>query len=139
MNETTGCNLKTSQLRAFVAVAENANFSAAALQLGLSQSTISHAIATLEDELGVVLLVRGRHGATLTPEGEQMLPEARQVLKLLASIQQKARLARGLQSGQVRVGTVRSVATHVLPEVIARFRGKFPLMKSERIPQSSAW
>lgn len=59
--------IKLSQLRALVAIADCGNFSEAALELDLSQSTISHAIATLEEELGVTLLQRGRHGARLTP------------------------------------------------------------------------
>lgn len=126
MNENNDYKLKISQLRALVAVAEHGNFSLAALHLELSQSTVSHAIATLEEELGVVLLIRGRHGATLTPIGEQVIQEARQVLQLLEAIRKKANLAKGLQGGQVRVASVRSIATHVLPEVIARFRKEFP-------------
>ncbi|HEY9632692.1 MAG TPA: LysR family transcriptional regulator [Coleofasciculaceae cyanobacterium] len=126
MNENNDTNLKISQLRALVAVVDLGNFSSAALHLELSQSTISHAIATLEEELGVVLLVRGRHGASLTHTGEQVIQEARQILHLLGVIQKKANLAKGLQAGQVRVASVRSIATNVLPEVIARFRNKFP-------------
>lgn len=126
MNEINKCNLKTSQLRALVAVANHKNFSLAALELELSQSTVSHAIATLEAELGVVLVTRGRHGATLTSIGEQVVVEARQILQLLAVIQQKANLIKGLQTGQVRVASVRSIATHILPKVIARFCEKFP-------------
>lgn len=126
MNEINDGKLKISQLRALVAVAERGNFSSAALDLGLSQSTISHAIATLEEELDVVLLFRGRHGATLTPIGEQVIQEARQILQLLGTIRQKTNLARKLQSGQVRVASVRSIATNILPEIIAQFRGKFP-------------
>jgi DNA-binding transcriptional LysR family regulator len=117
-----------SQLRAFVAIARHQNFSAAALELGVSQSTISHAIATLETELGILLLNRGRHGAVLTPEGKQVLPEAQQVLELLDTMRQKADQFRRFQSGQVRVASVRSVATHVLPEVIAQFCQKYPTM-----------
>ncbi|ARV60912.1 LysR family transcriptional regulator [Nostocales cyanobacterium HT-58-2] len=126
MSEVNDSKLKISQLRAFVAVADHSNFSYAALELGLSQSTISHAIATLEEELGVVLLLRGRHGATLTPIGEQVIQEARQVLHLLEVIQEKANQEKGLQAGQVRVACVRSIATHLLPKVISRFRQKFP-------------
>lgn len=122
----TESNLKISQLRAFVTVADCKNFSAAALELGVSQSTISHAIATLEAELGVMLLRRGRHGAMLTTIGEEMLGDARQVLQLLESMQQKANLDRSLQTGQVRVACVRSIATHILPQVIAQFREKLP-------------
>ncbi len=126
MHEVNNCKLKISQLRALVAIANYGNFSSAALELELSQSTVSHAIATLEQELGVVLLLRGRHGATLTPTGEQVIQEARQVLHLLEAIRKKANLEKGLHSGQVRVASVRSIATHVLPEAIARFRNKFP-------------
>jgi DNA-binding transcriptional LysR family regulator len=129
MNEITNSKLKISQLQAFVTVAEHGNFSSAALELGLAQSTISHAIATLEDELGIVLLIRGRHGALLTPEGEEILPDAQQILQGLDSIQQKANRAKGLHGGQVRVATVRSIATHVLPEVIAQFHHRFPMVR----------
>jgi len=123
---TAETRIKISQLRAFVTVAQHGNFSEAALEMGLSQSTVSYAIAALEDELGVVLLNRGRHGATLTPCGEAILPEAHQMMKLLDSIQQKANRHRGLQGGEVRIATPRSVATHLLPRVIAQFRERFP-------------
>ena len=75
--------LKLSQLRALVAIAKYGNFSEAALQIGVNQSTVSHAIATLENEMGVILLNRGRHGAKLTPVGEQITAKAIQMLKLL--------------------------------------------------------
>ena len=62
--------LKISQLRTLVAVADYLNFSEAALHLKISQSSVSHAIATLETELGVILFHRGRNGAYPTPVGE---------------------------------------------------------------------
>lgn len=121
-----GGNLKISQLRAFITVAETGNFSAAALELGLSQSSVSHAIACLEAELGVLLLVRGRHGAALTAIGTEILADARQVLQLLEAMHQKARLNKSLQHGQVRIASVRSIATHFLPEVLVQFQQQFP-------------
>jgi DNA-binding transcriptional LysR family regulator len=121
--------IKLSQLRSLIAVANHGNFSAAALEMGLNQSTLSHAIATLEDELGVVLLVRGRHGATPTPVGEQILQDARQILSLLESIHQKARLEQDLEEGTVRIASVRSVATHLLPAVFAQFQQNFPTIR----------
>lgn len=66
-----GVVMKLSQLLAVVAVADNGNFSEAALELNLSQPAVSHAIATLEDSLGVQLFLRGRHGAVATPAGEK--------------------------------------------------------------------
>ncbi|MGF1568768.1 MAG: LysR family transcriptional regulator [Nodosilinea sp.] len=118
--------LKISQLRALVAIADTGSFSEAALSMELSQSAVSHAIATLEDELGVVLLNRGRQGAVLTAIGEQITEESRQVLRALESVCRKAELAKGPQSGEVRVAAFRSVATHILPEVIRQFRDQYP-------------
>lgn len=119
-------NIKLSQLRALVIVARLGNFSEAAFHLGLSQSAISHSIASLEDELGVVLLSRGRHGATLTPVGERVLGHAQEMLQLLEVIGKEANLSKGLQGGEVRIASFRSAATHVLPGVIAQFRKCFP-------------
>lgn len=118
--------IKLSQLRSLVAVAQCGNFSEAALQLNVSQSAVSHAIASLEEELGVVLLSRGRHGATVTPIGEQIITHAQEILRLVEVIGKEARLSKGLDGGQVRVVSFRSAATHVLPGVIAQFRQRFP-------------
>lgn len=126
MSEVHPQRLKLSQLRALVAIADTGSFSEAALELDLSQSAVSHAIATLEEELGVILLSRGRQGALLTPIGEQITEEARQVMRSLENLCRKAQLAKGLGGGQVRIATFRSVATHLLPEVIQHFRQKYP-------------
>lgn len=118
--------VKLSQLRALVAITACGNFSEAALQLGISQSAVSHAIAGLEDQLGVVLLSRGRHGATVTPVGQQILAHAQAMLRLLEEIGRAANLSKGLEGGQVRIASFRSVATHVLPSVIVDFHNRYP-------------
>ncbi|MBD2110684.1 MULTISPECIES: LysR family transcriptional regulator [Cyanophyceae] len=118
--------IKLSQLRALVTIAECGNFSEAALKLDVTQSTISHAIATLEDELGVTLLKRGRHGARLTSVGDRVTAHARDVLSLLDTIGSEANQARGVQGGNLRIASFRSVATHVLPGAIARLHRRYP-------------
>ena len=123
--------LKISQLVALVMVADEGSFSAAALQLGLAQSTVSHAIATLETELGVVLLLRNRSGAVLTPMGTQICQQARGLLAQLKEIRQTATQAKDLKTGRVRVAAVRTVATHVLPGVISTFRQLHPGLSVE--------
>lgn len=119
-------NLKLSHLRMLVAVAEEGNFGKAGLSLNMTQSSISHGIAALEEELGVVLLRRGRHGAKLTPVGEQILEYAQQMLSLSEAIAQAANSARGLKGGMVKIAAFRSLATHVLPPVIAKMRKDYP-------------
>jgi len=126
MREINRDGIKLSQLRALVAIAQHGNFSEAAAHLAVSQSAISHAIASLENELGVVLLSRGRHGARLTSVGERITIHAREMLQMLECIGREANRAKGLQGGEIRIACFRSVATHVLPEIIAEFRNAYP-------------
>ncbi len=118
--------LKISQLRILVAVADYQNFSEAAAYLEISQSAVSHAIATLETQLGVILFHRGRNGADLTSVGEELIVPARQILDLLQKIVNEANRSKGLEGGTVRLVAFRSVATHILPALIAQFRSQFP-------------
>ncbi|MEO1145241.1 MAG: LysR family transcriptional regulator [Cyanobacteria bacterium J06638_22] len=117
---------KMSYLYALLAIADSGSFSEAALQMQLSQSAVSYAIAALEEELGVVLLLRGRHGATLTPVGEQIVDRARRITYLLDDVVKQANLAKGLEGGYVRISSFRSAASHLLPDVIAEFCRRYP-------------
>ena len=117
---------KLSYLHTLIVVADAGSFSEAALRLHLSQSSVSYAIAALEDELGVMLLSRGRQGAALTPVGEQIVSRARRITHLLDDVVKQANLAKGLEGGYVRVSAFRSAASHLLPEVIAEFCRRYP-------------
>lgn len=129
MKENSQNRIKLSQLKILVAVAERQNFSEAALDLGISQSAVSHAIASLEDSLGVVIFSRGRYGARLTPVGHRILGHARIITERSDDILREAGFAKGLDSGEVRITTFRSIATHILPEAILRFQQRFPGIK----------
>ncbi|NJR66330.1 MAG: LysR family transcriptional regulator [Leptolyngbyaceae cyanobacterium CRU_2_3] len=126
MSEPKQNQIKPPYLRAFVAVVDHGNFGEAALDLGVSQAAISYAIAALEEELGVILLARGRTGVALTPVGEALIVSSRQVLQSLSSIVDIAASYRSLQRGQVRVGVFANVGTYILPTAIARFQARFP-------------
>ena len=86
MNSIDVTRIKLFQLRAFAEVARSGNFGKAAVNINLTQSAVSHAIASLETELGVILFSRGRHGASLTFVGEQMLDSVHQMLELLDNV-----------------------------------------------------
>jgi DNA-binding transcriptional LysR family regulator len=126
MNTVDVSGIKLFQLRAFVAAADSGSFGKAALDLDMTQSAISYAIGALEDELGVVLFSRGRKGAALTPVGQEMIGNARQILLHLEQLGKVAETSRGLETGRVRVAAIRSLATHWLPQVIAVFKNRCP-------------
>lgn len=117
--------MKLSQLKMFVAVADSGSFSAAAAQLDCTQSRISHAIGELERELGVRLLERARDGSVPTDTGHRVLEQARQMLRLEASLAEVARDGREL-AGQVRIACFRSIGTHLLPHVVEALAREYP-------------
>ena len=118
--------MEIHQLRALEAIATEGSFIAAATRLDLSQSSLSHAIAALESELGARLLDRGRYGAKPTDAGRRVLPYARQILALLEAIRSETDGSGGLLSGRVRVGSIPSAAVAFLPKVIANFTRAHP-------------
>ena len=65
------------KLEYFIALAREKHFARAAEELGISQPTLSAAIRQLEDQLGVMLVVRGSRFQGLTPEGQRVLEWAR--------------------------------------------------------------
>lgn len=87
--------LSLDQMRMFLTVAEAGSFRAAALKLDRVQSAVSHAIARLEDTLGVSLFDRSGHRPLLTAEGKALLVHVRDVLLRVDAM----RPARGLSSG----------------------------------------
>lgn len=118
--------MNIDQLEVLLAVAEKGSFSEAALSLNISQSAVSRAIASLEDELGVPLLLRGRFGARPTLIGERVMFHAQKILELREQIDREVNLEKGLHGGKIRVASFRSAATHILPPKVAQFRQVFP-------------
>ncbi len=121
--------VKLSQMRALMSVAATGSFSEAALALNVSQSTVSHSIAALEDALGVELIHRGRQRASLTPVGSSIFEQARQVLSLVDDMGQSAARARGIEGGLVRIAAFRSLASEILPGAIAHLHSHHPTVQ----------
>jgi LysR family transcriptional regulator, benzoate and cis,cis-muconate-responsive activator of ben and cat genes len=76
--------MELRQLRYFVAVAEEANISRAAKKIFLTQPALSRQIKALEEEIGQCLLERQAHSIRLTPVGEALLREGRELLGLFS-------------------------------------------------------
>lgn len=119
-------SMDLSQLKIFETVIQCGSFSSAALQLGISQSAVSRAIANLEEELKVCIIARGRFGAKATRLGENMLVLSRQMLELRKEMDRQVAQEKTLQGGRVRLASFRSAATHLLPRTLARFTQQYP-------------
>ena len=115
-----------TQLEIFSTVAARRGFTAAALQLGISQSGVSHAIEALEQEFGVALLRRGKN-LELTDVGARLLRQAQAMLGLAESMRQEASDARGMKRGTLRIGSFGPTASlRLLPPVLEKYRAEYP-------------
>jgi DNA-binding transcriptional LysR family regulator len=117
--------LQFHQLRALDAIDNTRSFTAAAKQLEISQSSLSHAIAGMEKELGVRLFERGRYGAKPTEAGEGVLFHARQILNAIDAVYAEAASKSELLSGRIRIGSIPSAAVAFLPKVMAQFSAQY--------------
>ncbi|GAA5057780.1 DNA-binding transcriptional LysR family regulator [Thermocatellispora tengchongensis] len=117
--------MNIAQLRAFVAVLDAGGFSAAADELGITQSAVSHAVAALERTLGGPVLTR--HGRPRpTPFGEEVLPHARAAVAAASAIRAVAERRDGLPSGTVRLGAPPSVCQGLIPRLMSRWKAVHP-------------
>lgn len=114
------------QYEVFHRVAENKSFTRAAEELHVSQSAISHAVKSLETELGLPLFVRNKGGVHLTKFGEKMLPYAIQMLRLSQSIREEASMEKDLLVGSIAIGSFPSASFELLPHLIKRFHREYP-------------
>ncbi|MGU3347114.1 LysR family transcriptional regulator [Pseudomonas monsensis] len=116
-----------TQLEIFSLVAELRGFTLAAHRLGISQSAVSHAIKSLEQELGVELLRRHQSQVELSDIGEHLLLRARAMLGLANTLRQEAADARGMKRGTLRIGSFGPTSSiKLLPEILRHYRQAHP-------------
>jgi len=119
--------MDTRLLETFVAVAEDMHFGRAAKRLHIAQPAVSRQIRSLEDELGVQLLIRDRRKVILTEAGQAYLGEARTILSRLEIAQQEASRAERGEVGSLSVGYSQYFIIHpIFPEAVRIFRERFP-------------
>lgn len=118
--------LSLPRIRSFVAVAEERQFRRAAERVGLSQPALSAQLRELEEFLGAALFTRTTRSVNLTAEGAKFLLRARNILADLESAVLEVRDHASLRRGRVAVASIPSVASRMLPSVVAEFSRRFP-------------
>ncbi len=118
--------MELRHLRYFLAVAEELHFGRAARRLNLSQPPLSQQIRDLEAELGAALFTRSRRRVELTPAGEALLPEARDILARAGAAADLVRRVAEGRAGRLALGFMGPAMEGVLPRAVARFRADRP-------------
>lgn len=113
------------KLEFFIALAQERHFGKAAELCGITQPTLSAAIRQLEDQLGVMLVVRGTRYQGLTPEGQRVLEWARRIVGDSRTMREEMRAARKGLVGHIRLGAVPTTLAMV-PSITGPFQEKHP-------------
>lgn len=115
-----------SQLRCFVAAAEELHFGRAAQRLNMTQSPLSRQIQLLERILDVTLLERTSRNVALTPAGRVFLIEARRIVRLAESAALSARRVAKGDAGKVSIGFTAVSGYNLVPQIVAQARAGLP-------------
>ncbi len=118
--------LDVRRLRVLCEVARQGSFSGAAIALGYTQPAISRQIATLEAEVGMVLVRRVPQGVVLTDAGRLLVDRGEGILARLTETELELAALAGLDGGTLRLASFSSAAAAIVPLAVARFRERYP-------------
>jgi len=110
----------------WLAVVEEGSFSRAALRMHVSQPSLSQQIRALEKQVGGDLLERLPRSVRLTAAGKAFLPHAQIAVRAADRATQAARSALELETGELEISTVRSIAAGILPDLVQSWRQRHP-------------
>jgi LysR family transcriptional regulator, benzoate and cis,cis-muconate-responsive activator of ben and cat genes len=114
------------QIRYFLALATELNYTRAASQLNISQPPLTRHIQQLEHSIGVMLFDRSTRGVALTQAGKIFLEEARKIVALADQAVNKTKLAHQGQLGRLDIGIFGSSTISVIPTLLVELRKTHP-------------
>src|ERR1700751_41507 len=123
--------MEIHQLRYFVAVADESSFSRAAAREHVAQPSLSQQIQKLEAEVGERLFDRLPRSVVLTDAGRSLLTFARKILVEIADARHCVDELNREVVGKLVVGAIPTIAPYVLPELIGKFRERYPKVHLE--------
>lgn len=116
-----------TQLEIFALIAELKSFTATAEKLGISQSAVSHALKSLEQQWGVNLISRTQSDIELTTTGQQLLTHVKELLSISNTLEKEVAAIHGLNEGTLHIGSFgASSSIYLLPEILESFRQRYP-------------
>lgn len=121
------------RLQVFRQVAELQSITKAAHKLHLSQPAVTKHIQLLEAQLRVPLFVRSGKGMVLNDSGIIYLQHVQQIAKAHEDIAQHLQAPSGLLTGRLRLGSNKTILAYCLPEILARFKTRYPSVICEII------
>jgi DNA-binding transcriptional LysR family regulator len=124
-----------TELDAVVAVARKGNFRAAATELGMSASALSHAISALEDRLGVRIFNRTTRSVSLSEAGERFLARVTPALSEIRDAMDEANSQSNIPTGTVRINTLTGAARQIMTPIVLEYMRRYPDMRVDIVTE----
>lgn len=118
--------IKLRDLEYLTAIAEHKHFGKAAKACFVSQPTLSGQLMKLEELLGLTLVERETRSVMLTPAGDQLLEQARQVLQAADDFETAAKALLDPLAGDLHIGLIPTLAPYLLPHIMADLSENLP-------------
>lgn len=118
--------MDSKKISALICAIDMGSLTAAASELGYTQSGLTHMMNSLEAELGLNLLVRSKGGVRLSPAGQELLPEMRALLAAAEELEHSADRLRQRNVFTLRLGAYSSIARHWIPEMLSYLKQECP-------------
>lgn len=115
-----------SKYAIFCKVIEAGSFTAAAEQIGYSQSAVSQIVKSLEVELAATLIERRKDGILLTKDGKDFYPFIKAIGQAEKALQNKYKEMHGLLASSITIGSFTSVSRNILPSLMQQFKSLYP-------------
>lgn len=114
-------------------IMESGSFTKAAEKLNMTQSAVSHAVGTFENELGFPIFIRNKSGVGLTSEGEALRPYIETLVITEDRLFNEANAINAVEAGTLRVGSFATASSRILPQIMKVYDERYPNIKVELI------
>lgn len=121
--------MNLQQLDYIIAVDTYRHFGRAAEKTFVTQPTLSMMVQKLEDELGILIFDRTKQPVVPTPEGEQIILRAREIIADVNRLREFARQRKHEVSGEMKLAVIPTLAPYLLPLFLQDFAQQYPLLK----------
>ena len=113
--------MESKKIKALLAAAETGSLTAAAAQLGYTQAGLTQMMNSVENELGLRMLVRGKHGVRLSDAGQSLLEPMRAFVAAAEDLERGVERQREEDRSAIRIGAYASISRQWLPAILSEF------------------
>ena len=113
--------MESKKIKALLAAAETGSLTAAAAQLGYTQAGLTQMMNSVENELGLRMLVRGKNGVRLSDAGQSLLEPMRSFVAAAEDLERGVERQREEDRRAIRIGAYASISRQWLPAILSEF------------------